>query len=413
MNQMKTVVYNIFEACKLNREKYLNFPFAIATYTVSEIVDVIDLEKFEDAIAKFLMLKDGADISKEGLLRTIRRTLVECEKLCDSLIPERVNRFSENFKDLNLLEFTVIKNFYGATVRQSNTPVKFGPFVVYEVPRHAGEILKQSRWRQSAGFEGERHEKTVIEYVTKARDELKALELANIAFNTFDLLIAFLIAEEYNEFTVGILRMHFSPYQNAIICSSGGIHSNEEERRGFSGGLEISDLSKFLPAGKEGQLEKLVKIATNPANDLERKISRAVEWTGESYSDNNRSSAYLKAVIALEALLKVDEKSIITPSIMSSIAEQCAYLNGISMEDCLMIEKRVKTLYGERSKIAHTGATSVSLKALREARSFVSATIWNFIHFIDRFNLKNAEDFQGVLREMKYQQGGAAHKSKA
>jgi hypothetical protein len=150
----------------------------------------------------------------------------------------------------------------------------------------------------------------------------------------------------------------------------------------------------------------LLGVVISPKNELEKKISKAVEWTGEAYSDSNRSSAYLKAVIALEALLKMDEKGIITPSIMSSIAEQCAYLNGRSTEECLKIEKKVKTLYGERSKIAHAGSTSVSVKALREARAFVRDTIWNFIHLTEKLNLGSADAFQSILRQRKYQDGG-------
>lgn len=375
MNKTKTSVRKIFETCTLHRENYRNLPPATATYTVSEIVDVSDPEKFDDAIAEFLMSKEAECLSEDGLLRTARRTLVECKELCDSLIDDRVARFASNLQELKLVNYKVIKTFYGATIKRSNAPVKFGALVVYELPRHANEIAQDLPWAQHTGFQSEKRERTVIQCLVKARDEVKALELANTAFNAFDLVIAFLLGEEYTECSIGILRMRFAPHQNAIISSDGGIFSGEEKNNNFNGGLEVSDLSRFLPDGRECGLDQLLSIVISPKNELERKISKAVEWIGEAYSDSNRSSAYLKAVIALESLLKMDEKGIINPSIMSSIAEQCAYLNGQSTEECLKIEKKVKSLYGERSKIAHTGSTSVSVKALRETRAFVRDTM--------------------------------------
>jgi hypothetical protein len=408
MNKAKKIVRNIFEACTLHRENYKNLPPATAISTVLEIVNVDDPEKFEDAIAEFLMLKEAEYLSQDWLLFTVRRTLVECKELCDFLIDERTARFEKNLKDLKLVDYKVIKTFYGATIKKSRAPVTFGPLVVYELPRHVDEITRLLPWAKHSGLQSEKHERTVVECSLTARDEVKALELANVNFNTFDLLIAFLLSEEYTDYSIGILRMHFAPYQNSIISSSGGIFSGEEKDNNFNGGLDISDLSRFLPSGKEGMLDQFLSIVISPKNELEKKISKAVEWIGEAYSDSNRSSAYLKAVIALEGLLKMDEKGVITPSIMSSIAEQCAYLNGRSTEECLQIEKKVKVLYSERSKIAHTGSTSVSVKALRETRAFVRNTIWNFTHLKERFNLNSADDFLSILRQRKYQHGGVS-----
>ncbi|AOK19911.1 hypothetical protein WT26_29210 [Burkholderia cepacia] len=377
-----------------------------ATYTTHEIVDINDTEKFDDALAQFLVSEEGKHLSHAGLLRLIRRSLIECKEFCDSLVAERVASFSNKLNDLPLVDYKVIKSFYGVTINGSDAPVKFGPLVVYELPRHANEITKLLPWADHSGIRGEKHERTVVECSTKARDEVKALELANIVFNAFDLLIAFLLSEKYTDHSLGILRMNLAPHQDAIISTRGGIFSGDEVRNLSNDLLDISNLSEFLPNGREDMLDQFLDIVISPKNDLEKRISTAVEWTGEAYSDSNRSSAYLKTVIALEALLKIDEKGIITPSIMSSIAEQCAYLNGRSIEECLTIERKVKTLYGRRSKIAHTGFTSVSAKDLRETRAFVRDTIWNFLHFAKKLNLSSVDAFQSTLRQRKYRDGG-------
>ncbi|MCR4470402.1 HEPN domain-containing protein [Burkholderia sp. SCN-KJ] len=404
MKKMPISVHSMFEACTLNREIYRDLPNAI--YAPPEIVDINDPEKFDDAIAQFLASEEGKHLSQEGLLRLIRRSLVECKEFCDSLIAARIESFSNKLKSLPLVDYKVVKSFHGVTINGSDVPVKFGSLVVYELPRHVDEIAKLLPWADHSGIRDEKHKRTVIECSTKARDEVKALELANTVFNAFDLLIAFLLSEKYTDRSLGILRMNFASRQDAIISTRGGIFSGDEARNLPNDLLDISNLSMFLPNGREGMLDQFLDIVISPKNDLEKRISKAVEWTGEAYSDSNRSSAYLKTVIALEALLKIDEKGIITPSIMSSIAEQCAYLNGRSIEECLAIERKVKVLYGRRSKIAHTGSTSVSAKDLRETRAFVRDTIWNFIHLAKKLNLSSVDAFQSTLRQRKYRDGG-------
>ncbi|AJZ61305.1 hypothetical protein OI25_6113 [Paraburkholderia fungorum] len=404
MNKMRLTVHSIFESCTLNRDAYRDSSNAI--FDNPGIVDINDLEKFDGAVAQFLALKEGELLSQEGLLRLIRRSLVECKEFCDNEISERIESFYKKIKSLPLADYKVIKSFRGITIKDSDTPVKLGPLVIYELPRHADEITKALPWANHSGISNQSDKRTVIECSVKAKDEIKALELANTAFNTVDLLTAFLLGERYADRSLGILRINFASFQNAIISSPGGIFYEDEKKNLLNDLLDISNPSKFLPNGREGMLDHFLDIVISPKSDLEKRISKAVEWTGEAYSDSNRSSAYLKTVIALESLLKMDEKSIITPSIMSSISEQCAYLNGRSTEECLMIETKVKELYGLRSKIAHYGSTSVSAKVLREARTFVRDTIWNFLHLSKALNISKVDAFQSTLRQRKYRDGG-------
>lgn len=406
MHKRKSSMYSIFESCILNRDLYENRPTIFETPPLKDIAIIKDNKKYTESISKFLASKEGGVLSQEWFLLILRRTLIDCKDICDSIIDARVKVFEANLIDLEIAEFKVVKSFYGATLSQSDFPIRFGNLTVYELPRHENELVEQLPFGENSGFRNANNTRAVIQCVVRCRDPAKALELANNAFNSFEMLMAFLLGEENIHFSIGILRMRFAPYQNATIVKEGWISSEDEINNNYNGDFEISSLPEYLPNNPNFDLECLIAMVLSPKNELEKKICMAIEWIGEAYSDRNRSSSYLKAVISLEALLKNDEKSVISPSIMSSIAEQCAYLNGRSAEECLNIESKIKKMYGERSKIAHTGSSSVTLQSLVEARELVRRTILSFIAYAKHFNLEGADAFQKRLRMVKYELGG-------
>lgn len=406
MHKSKISTHSIFETCILNRDLYEKHSAIFETPPLEVIAIVKDNKKYTDSISKFLASKEGKVLSQKWLLLTLRRTLIDCKDICDSNIDARVKRFEDNLSDLKIAEYKVVKNFYGATLNRSEFPIRFGDLTVYELPRHENELVEQLPFGESSGFRNVNNTRTVIQCVVRCRDPSKALELANNAFNSFEMLMAFLLGEENVHFSKGILRMRFAPYQNATIASEGWISLGDEINNNYNGDFEISTLQEYLPNNRDFDLDYLIIMVLSPKNELEKKICMAIEWIGEAYSDSNRSSSYLKAVISLEALLKKDEKSVISPSIMSSIAEQCAYLNGRSAEECLNVEKKIKEIYSERSKIAHTGSSSVSLQSLVETRELVRHTILNFTAYAKNFNLESTDAFQKRLRIAKYELGG-------
>lgn len=400
------IVTRIFEACDIRSGEIINRGITSGEFEFSDFVKVNDHEKLTQAINDFLESKDGDGLSQRWLLMIIRQTLYECYKKSIVDIHSRIDEFSKNLQSLNKVDYSVIKTFHGAIIKEFCGPVKIGTLVIYELPRHQNEFIAQLPDDGFSGSHDIKSKRTIIQCTVESRDPEKALELANAAFNSLETFIAFLLGEQHSTYSIGILRMRFSPYQNTTIRSKHGVFGDEESRKQFKGDLDISTLSKNLPGKMVVFYDVLARIVLNHNTNLEKRISTAVEWLGESYSDNNISSAYLKTVIALEALLKNDDKSIITPSIMSNIAEQCAYINGESAKECMEIEKKVKSFYAMRSKIAHAGSKSVSMQQLQIARSFVRCTVLKLFCFTQMENISKLSDFYDILREIKYKHVG-------
>jgi hypothetical protein len=408
---MKNNAKKIFELCLLNREFLMDIPEYLLNALDERSMIVKDQNIFDVALDNFMSLNEVKLLSKKMVLVTIRKTLLNCKELDESNIDDRVEKFAQYINDFERIEYKAARVFHGVSINEPCPPITLGSVVIYSLPRHNNEIKSlftiKPEFSVSNFFNRDNpSEKVVVECSVFACDHWKAQEISNVIYNKFELLLTFLLSDRFNEFSFGITRMIFAPNQGAIVSSSSGIFSAEQGRKNFSGNLEISDLSEFLPKDYEWLFNLLCTIVLSPQTALDRKISSAVEWLGESYTDTSRASSYLKSVISLEALLKIDEIGVVTPSIMSSIAEQCAHLNGNTMPECIAIEKKVKLIYAERSKIAHTGSSSVSVKELRDTRDFVRTTILKFITYKEDMKLNKPEQFQVLIRESKYSSGG-------
>lgn len=399
MSKKADGVILIFQSSKLNREVLGAWSYSDSGY-LGNIISIVDSDKFESGLDNFLETFDGKFISRSFLKNLVERTLVGCKECCDSDVSFRVEWFKNHLKSLaGERDHRVVKTVFGGEIINSKIPVKLGSLIFYEVPRHGEKILLPF---SDQFFCRQQPTKTVAEYCVKAKDKDKALDLADAVFNAFDLSLAFLLAERNLDFTIGILRMRFSPVQQPIVSTEGGLYGVQEKNHNFKSNLDLTNLARFCPDEKDETLVSFFNVVLSPKSEIERKISRAVEWIGEAYLDNNRSSAFLKIVIALEALFKVDEVGVITASIMASMAEQCAYLNGRSAEECVRIEGYVKQLYGLRSSIVHTGSSSVRESDLKKALEFTRATIFNLLLFKQQLEIETMGKLQGLIRVSRY-----------
>lgn len=389
----------IFQSAKLNRDFSGAWNHSNSGY-VGNILSVTDHDTFEAELDCFLETSAGKFISRNFLKNLIERALIECKDRCDLDVSSRVEWFKDHLKKLaEERDHKVVKTVFGGDIINSKIPVKLGPLNFYEIPRHGEQIILPF---SDQFFCRQQSTKTVAEYCAKAKDEDKALELADAVFNTFDLSMAFLLAERNFDFSIGILRMRFSPIQQPIVFTEDGLYGVQEKNHNFKPSLDLTDLASFCPDKKESTLVSFFNIVLSPKSEIERKISRAVEWIGEAYLDSNRSSSFLKIVIALEALFKVDENGVITASIMASMAEQCAYLNGRSTEECVLIEGYVKRLYGLRSSIVHTGSSSVRETDLKKALEFTRNTIFNLLFFKLKLEIEKMSKLQDLIRVSRY-----------
>jgi hypothetical protein len=126
-------------------------------------------------------------------------------------------------------------------------------------------------------------------------------------------------------------------------------------------------------------------------------------------ADPSPQSAFIKAAIALEIIFTYTERDIITPSIMNQISESIALILGSSVDERLKLEKRVKELYGLRSKIVHSGKKDIN-QADYETLLEIARSVIIRILTSDKLNSVDCvEKLYNILKKFKYSGGGGKY----
>lgn len=395
-----SILKRLFEACVLDRAVLESLPPCSASGMVENVIKKTDPQAFDKAVSDFLNSNTGKDLSREFFLIVIRSSHVMSKDLDDRNIAAKLVNFNDLFKGCEVKPHRTINTIHGADSNSLLDPIKIGAITIYTIPRHIDHIESLSRFSKH-NFEAG-NTRVIAEHCSMVRDHIKALEVANKAFNTLDLLIAFLLGDRNKTNAAGIMRMSFVPFQDSIITSSNGYFGGKDKKFGFKESVNVFNLLNPDSCRDAGITSRLISIVMCPDDEIGRKISRGVEWLGEAYIEENKASAFLKVAVAMEALLKIDEKGIISASIMSIIAEQCAFLLGKDVNDCFEIEEKVKKMYGIRSKIVHSGASSVEESSLEDFLDFIRLVIFKITELKVELNLSNIKELQDIIKKRKY-----------
>ncbi len=288
---------------------------------------------------------------------------------------EDAKKFEHEIASLPLYHFRVVRRIYGVAVSPDSDPTRFGKFVVGVGTRLLGDDRERFL---SLAQKPEDLNEVFIEFMVEARDTERAMELANSRFYSFEQIFRVFIGKRTKRIEVGILNYIGPQLRDCFIVAVDGPASYNSSWDGALGGVPLNHPCFSKPMEP---ISKLFDLISDKNTELERHILRCAEWTGQAIGDQNGASAFVKGVIALEVLFSAIEKGVITPSIMSQIAESCAFLIGGPDWLPWKVEKEVKRLYGVRSAVVHSGKDSVEEEdlssLLRICREVVAVLLSN------------------------------------
>lgn len=287
----------------------------------------------------------------EELIPEIRRAKVESSRFTEA----ECDSFRQRILAIPVEEYRVLRTIYGVTLPQGAGPIHIGDFTIYDANLHLQQI---ARGTPNPGFLSQLNKPTgfLIECVVYARDDEKAVELADALFYRLEHIIRFFIGRRTTRFEVGVLNYVGPQMRDRIVIAK----STVTQGGAWQGALEPIPIADPFFCGPPPPFAKLLQLVVKQNNQLEVHVLRCAEWTAQAMSDPNAASALVKAAIALEVLFSANEKGVITPSIMAQIAESCAFLLGDSPASAVAVEHEVKRLYGIRSAVVHSGKDSVA-----------------------------------------------------
>ncbi|WP_299660671.1 HEPN domain-containing protein [uncultured Psychromonas sp.] len=297
-----------------------------------------------------------------------------------------------------LLDYKVYREIFGVVLPKGKS-ISFGNFKILPFEASKTEEFQDLGEHSLELIATPRKPEYIIRYEVKSRDKIRALELADEAYEKFILFLRYVIGNTNDKFEVGVLEFSGSRSRSAFIISEKG-SSNETSRYGYFEPVPLDD-SYFV--NTEVGFDKIWELIDKPSlSRLEKRFSTAIEWLGRALTERTIQAAFIEASIALESLFTHSEKSIISPSILSQISESTALILGDGYESRIEIERHIKKLYSIRSGIVHAGSKEVASEDFELFISYIRQVIVQLITSKDYEGCTTIENLYDKLKQIKY-----------
>ena len=294
--------------------------------------------------------------------------------------------------------YRVLRGIYGIDLQDLSKPYHIGNFTIYHYSSHKNII--ESYTPVSPEFLLMDKEEYLVEYKVEARDGNKALEKADKYFALFPLFVKFMLGSKIKHHDIGILQFPNSTLTQAFILSAEDNSIKLDNENGFYLPFHIDDEYFIKPEAGYDKLWILIDKANK--NKLETRIVNAVQWIGKSLSESDFQSAFIQTVIAIEIIFTFQEKTVVTPSIMSQISESLALIVGNNYAERIEIEKRIKDLYGVRSGIVHAGKDEISYDDYMTFLQYARIVIIRLLTDKELIRLDSIEKLFEYTKKLKY-----------
>ncbi|WP_055128636.1 HEPN domain-containing protein [Pseudomonas mediterranea] len=370
------------------------------------IIDRDRASKFYEVVSKILDGGVGRIVSRKFLEQRVARLIYMKLKEGLRFTEAEAASFKKELSALTVLPMRVIREVHGACISPYSAPVKFGRFTFYDWKRHFEVIKSEAGVEAYEGLVKEDSHSLVVGCTVECHDQIKGLELAGQEFVRLEHLITFMIGRRDSGYEFGIVHYNglkqFRTYYS--IGDESGLDSTSE---GAFNTLNLDD--EFFISPSAARL-RLMHLDEAKANGLELKILKSVEWLSQALIEKNPASAFIKASTALEVLFAINEKGVVSSSMMAKFSEACAQILGGSPSQCITIEKEIKRLYAVRSAVVHSGKSDVSLSDLDHIIFYVRQVVLRILEkepFSGFTSIKLLDDY---LSELKYHRNSSSNK---
>jgi hypothetical protein len=353
---------------------------------------------FDQTINKLMETGVSGTLSKAKFTQLLVPTLQIKKKAAIDFTKGDCDVFWKSIEAIPIVEHRVLREVFGASFSNSTDPLNISCFTIYDWHRHKSLITGPHVTNDSWVWNESKHG-LLAECKVQARDEQKALELADILFAKLESTIRFMIGHRTERFEFGILNYAGSRLSQHYLFNDNHITAGNSRK----GSIEAIPLDDEYFSKPSQEFARLLGLLASQCNSLERRILRSVEWTAQALIDPNPASAFIKAATSLEVLFSATEKGVITPSIMAQISESCAHILGSTPESCVHIEATVKRLYGIRSAVVHSGKDSVPEEDLATFIHIARSVAIELLANSSYLAIESIEKLHETLRIKKYQ----------
>lgn len=210
-----------------------------------------------------------------------------------------VSTFFAELKAVPISAYKVFRPIFGIEIGQAQTPVALGPYTIYDTKTHAAQLESDMAGRKEMLLAHEDFPH-MIRVTSHARESNKAIAMADTLFERFESIIRYLVGHRTKKFDVGIINFRGPTRKSAFVVSEAGAASASHGRDGMSELIPIDDPHFVSPDMGFDRIWNC--MASTSITEMEKRLLLALEWIGQSLSENAPASAFLKSAIALEVL---------------------------------------------------------------------------------------------------------------
>lgn len=325
-----------------------------------------------------ILYKIDKDIYNTLTLKTFEKNIINLIRILRN--EERKTEMKDiqslisDLKKIEIIESEVLYELYGC--KMSKKMIELGDFTIYDYTKSSNLIENKypSLTNKNLFFDRRRSD-LFLSVRVKARENIKATEIADEIVKAFENACSYMIADFKHQTSIGVFNYRKWTNTSRIICN--------ESNLGFSGTSDIVlpvDIDNNFFIDKKQGNDKIWKLITkNNKNEIEKRLLQAIEWIGKGVYDKDNSKSLVQLVFAIEGMLQFNEKTMITPSIISQISDWLAFIIQDNPKKRQEIAKFFKQTYAKRSAIVHGGSKVVELDDLQIAFQISKLMVISFL----------------------------------
>lgn len=335
-----------------------------------------NVKKFQDGLEN--IFNSNKDISETWTLKKFETELVHLirvlkseSRLCNTT---DIKSLFDKFLKVEIQESETLYELYGA---EMNIPkLVLGDFTIYNFDSSISELTERYPYlvHQDIYF-SHRNSNYLVGIKVKARDNDKAVEIANGLCETFENVFSYMIADLKHQRTVGIFNFRGWRTTSIVVCNQNSMGFQRKN----SIFIPVNIADPFFTDASQGNDKIWALITKTQKTEIEKRLLNAIEWIGKAVYDIDLSKSLVQFVFAIEGMLQQNEKAIITPSIVSQLSDWLAFIISDELEQRKKISKFFKDIYQKRSAIAHGAVKTIDIQDLAMALQISKLMIVAFL----------------------------------
>jgi len=357
------------------------------------------IKKFQDGLGT--IFNSNKEISETWTLKNFETEFVQLirvlkneSRLCNA---SDIESLFDKFTKVEIQQSEILYELYGA---EMNLPkLVLGEFTIYDFDLSISELTERFPYliHQDIYFSN-RKSKYLVGIKVKARDNDKAVEIANGLCEVFENVFSYMIADLKHERTVGVFNFRGWKTTSIVVCNQNSM--------GFQGKntifLPVNIADPFFTDSSQGNDKIWYLITKTQKTEIEKRLLNAIEWIGKAVYDIDLSKSLVQFVFAIEGMLQLNEKAIITPSIVSQLSDWLAFIINDDLEQRKKISKYFKEIYQKRSAIAHGAVKTIDIQDLAMAMQISKLMIIAFLTHKPFCDIKTMNELNKCIADLKF-----------